>query len=118
MKKTLATLLVLVMAFGLLAATAETYEFSYGETVEIRKDKDGNTLDLGGIDVIIGDWWSGDPAEPVTAAEEATAEYREWIQETYNFTIKQVAVSGWGDNPDFLANFVTTGGPENYVLIM
>lgn len=118
MKKTLAMLLVLVMAFGLLAAAAETYEFSTGETVEIRKDKDGNTLDLGGIDIIIGDWWSGEPAEPQTAAEEATAEYREWIQETYNFTIKQAAVSGWEDNPKFLADFVTTGGAENYVLIM
>ena len=118
MKKTLAMLLVLVMAFGLLAATAETYEFSTGETVEIRKDKDGNTLDLGGIEVIIGDWWSGEPAEPQTAAEEATAEYREWIQETYNFKIKQIAVSSWDQNPQFLADFVTTGGNENYVLIM
>jgi len=118
MKKTLAMLLVLAMALGLLAAAAETYEFSYGETIEILKDKDGNTVDLGGMEVIVGDWWSGEPAEPQTAAEEAMAEYREWIQETYNFTIKQVAVSGWEDNPDFLANFVTTGGPENYVLIM
>jgi len=119
MKKTLALLLVLAMAFGLLAAAAETHEFSYGESIEIRTDKDGNKLDLGGIEVIIGDWWSsGEPAEPETAAEEATEEYRQWIQETYNFTIKQVAVSGWEDNPDFLANFVTTGGPENYVLIM
>ena len=88
MKKTLAMLLALAMAFGLLAAAAETYEFSTGETIEIRKDKDGNTLDLGGIEVIIGDWWSsGEPAEPQTAAEEALAEYREWIQETYNFKI-------------------------------
>ena len=118
MKRTLTMLLTLAMAFGLLAAAAETYEFSTGATVEIRKDKDGNTLDLGGIEVIIGDWWSGEPAEPATAAEEALAEYREWIQETYNFKIKQVAVMGWEDNPDFLANFVTTGGPENYVLIM
>ena len=118
MKRTLTMLLALAMAFGLLAAAAETYEFSTGATVEIRKDKDGNTLDLGGIEVIIGDWWSGEPAEPATAAEEALAEYREWIQETYNFKIKQVAVMGWEDNPDFLANFVTTGGPENYVLIM
>ena len=119
MKKTLAMLLALAMAFGLLAAAAETYEFSTGETIEIRKDKDGNTLDLGGIEVIIGDWWSsGEPVEPQTAAEEALAEYREWIQETYNFKIKEIAVSGWDDNPDFLANFVTTGGPENYVLVM
>ncbi len=55
MKKTLAMLLVLAMALGLLAAAAETYEFSYGETIEILKDKDGNTVDLGGMEVIVGD---------------------------------------------------------------
>ena len=118
MKRTLATLLALVMAFGLLAAHAETYEFSYGETIEILKDENGKTIDLGGIEVIVGDWWSGEPAAPATAAEEATEEYRQWIQETYNFTIKQAQVSSWEENPNFLTNFVTTGGPENYVLIM
>ena len=119
MKKTLAMLLLLSLAFGLLTAIAETYEFSTGETIEIRKDKDGNTIDLGGMDVIIGDWWnSGDPMDPQTAAEEALVEYREWIQETYNFTIKEIAVSGWAENPQFLSDFVTTGGPENYVLVM
>lgn len=118
MKRTLSLALALMMALGGLAALAETYEFSYGETIQIRKDENGNTLDLGGIEVIIGDWWSGDPAAPATAAEEATAEYQQWIQDTYNFKIRQVAVSGWADNPDFFTNFVTTGGPENYVLIM
>ena len=68
MKRTLATLLALVMAFGLLAAHAETYEFSYGETIEILKDENGKTIDLGGIEVIVGDWWSGEPAAPATAA--------------------------------------------------
>ncbi|HSK68640.1 MAG TPA: extracellular solute-binding protein, partial [Candidatus Limnocylindria bacterium] len=118
MKRTLALVLALALLSGLGAAMAETYELSYGATVEVRKDENGNTVDLGGIDVIIGDWWSGDPAAPATAAEEATEEYRQWIQDTYNFTIRQVAVSGWADNPDFFTNYVTTGGPENYVFVM
>ncbi|HBI72998.1 MAG TPA: hypothetical protein DDY59_07400, partial [Lachnospiraceae bacterium] len=50
--------------------------------------------DLGGMEIIIGDWWSPqEPAEPTNAMEEATLEYRQMIQEKYNFTIKQVAVS-------------------------
>lgn len=118
MKRTLSLALALILALSGFAALAETYEFSYGETIEIRTDENGKTLDLGGMEVVIGDWWSGEPAAPATAAEEATEEYRQWIQETYNFKIKQVAVSGWADNPDFFTNFVTTGGPENYVLIM
>ncbi len=118
MKRTLLLVLALILASSGLAALAETHEFSYGETIEIRTDENGKTLDLGGIEVIIGDWWSGEPAPPATAAEEATEEYRQWIQETYNFKIKQIAVSGWADNPDFFTNYVTTGGPENYVFVM
>ena len=47
----------------------------------IIKDADGNTVDLGGIEVVIRDWWSsGEVAEPNNAFEEAQQEYREWIQ--------------------------------------
>lgn len=118
MKRTLLLALALMMALSGLAALAETHEFSFGETIEIRTGEDGKPVDLGGMEIIIGDWWSGEPVPPATAAEEATEEYRQWIQETYNFKIRQIAVSGWEDNPDFFTNYVTTGGPENYVFIM
>ena len=53
-------------------------------------DADGNTIDLGGMEIVIRDWWSsGEVAEPNNAFEEAQQEYRAWIQETYNFTIKE-----------------------------
>jgi hypothetical protein len=53
-------------------------------------------VDLGGIDIIIGDWWSAEePAEPTNAREEATQEYREMIQKKYNFTMKQIGITDW-----------------------
>ena len=81
-------------------------------------DENGNVYDLGGMDIIIRNWWSGDPAEPANDYEEARDEYREWIQETYNFTIKEQAISDWGSTPQDFVDYATTGGDENYVFVL
>ncbi len=81
----------------------------------------GEAYDLGGMEVIIRDWWS-DPtkvAEPNSGYEEAQKEYRDWIQETYNFTIKEQSISGWGEVFEDLMNYSTTGGDDqNYVFTL
>ena len=83
------------------------------------KDADGNVYDLGGMEIVVADWWSAaEEAEPTTAKQEETKAYRDWIQETYKFKIKQLGVDGWGEHPDTFINFATTGGDENYVFIM
>ncbi len=84
----------------------------------VRTDADGNVYDLGGMEIIIRDWWSGEPAEPTNAYEEARQEYRDWIQETYNFTIKEQAISSWASTPEDFANYATTGGDENYIFVL
>ncbi len=82
-------------------------------------DADGNAIDLGGMEIIIRDWWSGDPAEPANDYEEARDEWRTWIQETYNFTIKEQAISDWGSAPQDFVDYVTTGGDDvNYVFVL
>ncbi len=81
-------------------------------------DADGNVYDLGGMEIIIRDWWSGDPAEPTNDYEEAQQEYRDWIQETYNFTIKEQAISDWGSTPADFTEYATTGGDENYLFVV
>ena len=82
-------------------------------------DADGNAIDLGGMEIIIRDWWSsGEVEEPNNAFEEAQQEYREWIQETYNFTIKEQAISDWGSTPQDFVDYATTGGDENYVFVL
>ncbi len=81
-------------------------------------DENGNVYDLGGMEIILRDWWSGDPAEPNNDYEEARDEYREWIQETYNFTFKQQAISDWGSAPADFVDYATAGGEENYIFIL
>lgn len=82
-------------------------------------DADGNPIDLGGMEIIIRDWWSsGEEEEAKNAYEEARNEYRDWIQETYNFTIKEIAISDWGSTPEDFATYAATGGDENYIFTL
>ena len=90
------------------------------EGPQIITDENGNPIDLGGMEIVVRDWWSPEePAEPSNDYEESLDEYREWIQETYNFKIKQVAISDWGTTPQDFVDYVTTGGDDvNYVFIL
>ena len=83
-------------------------------------DDAGNPIDLGGMEIIIRNWWSPEEQpEPTNDYEEARDEYREWIQETYNFTIKEAAISDWGSAPQDFVDYVTTGGDDvNYVFTL
>lgn len=86
---------------------------------EVLTDENGNPYDLGGMEIIIRDWWTEDkPMEINNAYDEAHAEYLDWIQETYNFTIKRVAISDWGSVPEDFVNYATTGGDENYLFTL
>ena len=98
------------------AEEAEAEESS--DLYEVKTDADGNPIDLGGMEIIIRDWWSGDPTEPANDYEEALQEYRDWAQETYNFTIKQQAISDWGSTPAAFVDYAPTGGDENYIWIL
>lgn len=142
-KKLVALVMVLAMAMSMIACgntkktsddttdtpavtddTTTTDDVATDDTTEaspytILTDADGNAYDLGGMEIVIGDWWTSDEAtEPNNAYEEAREEYLDWIQETYNFTIKQVAISSWGDMPEDFVNFATTGGTENYIFVL
>lgn len=123
MKKTLAMILAIMMLLACVPAMAEGIENPYEEYgVEIYTDENGNVIDLGGMEIIICDWWSSDWHDNIgnaeTAAAEATEEYRLWLEETYNFTIKQVAATTWGDSPTQFTNIAMTGSEENYVWIL
>lgn len=105
------------------AASTEEVVASTEEEVSpypVLKDANGNVYDLGGIEVTIRDWWSsGDPVVPANDMQEAQEAYREWAQETYNFTIRQVAVSDWGSTPADFVDYATSGGDDNnYVFVL
>lgn len=125
MKKTLAMILAIMMLLACVPAMAEGVENPYEEYgIEIQIDPaTGKPYDLGGMEIIIAQWFGSDWHDSIgmaeTSAAEATEEYRLWIEETYNFTIKEVSVTGWGTTTaqDF-TNFATTGGDENYVWVI
>lgn len=79
---------------------------------------DGSTVDLGGMEILMGDWFSKEGVEPTTAFEEATEEYRNEIMEKYNFKIKFQKISGYGTYLENFTNFATSGGDENYVFCL
>lgn len=124
MKKTLSLLLALMLLLSCIPAVAESVENPYEEYgVEILIDPaTGEPYDLGGMVITVADWWSSDWHDNIgqaeTAAAEATEEYRQWIEATYNFTIRDLAVTTWYDSPFDFSNMALTGTEENYVWIL
>lgn len=89
-------------------------------TPEVRIDPNtGEPFDLGGMEIIIADWWTGDPEDPKTDFQAAEREYHEWLQETYNFTMVQKNYAGWGWGEGSIGEaFVqaaTSGNDENII---
>ncbi|WP_066717013.1 ABC transporter substrate-binding protein [Clostridium sp. Marseille-P299] len=76
-------------------------------------------MDLGGMEITIGDWWStGEATPPTTAQEEATQEYREMIQKKYNFKMTQIAVGDWDTYQEVLTTSIMAEDPAADVFIM
>lgn len=65
--------------------------------------------DMGGLEVIIGDWWTDPDAEPQTKLEKATKEFREKNMQKYNYKVTQKAIASWGEfNDGIIANDIST----------
>ncbi|HWT76822.1 MAG TPA: extracellular solute-binding protein [Mobilitalea sp.] len=76
-------------------------------------------MDLGGMEIVIGDWWSpAEEAAPTTAKEEATQAYHKMIQEKYNFKMKQVAVADWGTMQETFTTGAMAGTPAAQVFLL
>ena len=93
-----------------------------GDYSQLKVQKDPATkksYDFGGIEVIIYDYWTGpEPAAPINKAEEDAAEYRAYLQETYNFKCKQIG-GDWEAHPTDVANFCITGDDsENRIFVI
>ncbi len=111
---------------GSKAETATTAGAKEAQTEAAAAEADGTEaaeeapeMDLGGMEIIIGDWWSsGEEAEPATAQEEATQEYHRMIQEKYNFTIKQMALGSWEDHQETFTVSTMAEDPKAQIFLM
>jgi len=72
--------------------------------------------DLGGLQMVIGDWYSieGEMC-PTNVYEETTEKYRQEIFEKYNFTVDKKTVAGWGEMEDTYVNSVMAADPVAHV---
>jgi ABC-type glycerol-3-phosphate transport system substrate-binding protein len=76
-------------------------------------------VDLGGLEITIGDWWSPEtPAEPTNQQEEDTLAYRTMIQEKYNFTMKQANIGEWGSYQELYTTSVMSGEPAAQIFLL
>ena len=82
--------------------------------------KDYGNIDLGGMEIVIRDWWSPmEPDEPRNAYEEALMKNQQDVMEKYNFVVKRRAISDWGSVPEDFVLYTACGGDSiNYVFVL
>ncbi len=110
MKKLLALVLAAIMLVACCAALAEE---GYPEVTD--------AYDFGGAEVWIADYWSSanwDANTDMTEEQEATYNYRRWIESTFNCTVKTLQDGDWGSNVEQLINFCSApdGSYRLYIL--
>ncbi|MDR1686983.1 MAG: extracellular solute-binding protein [Clostridiales bacterium] len=77
--------------------------------------------DLGGQEIIIGNWWGDWDAntyEPTGAADEASTDWRLQIQSDHNFTMMEKNVAGWGEMQELAATSILAGDPLADVILL
>lgn len=130
-KKAIAILLMVTLAATATAcanqATTETEETPEVTVTPTEAGEDAATpteepvRDLGGMEIVIGNWWgdwSTDTAEPATAADEATLDWRIEIQEKYNFKMREANIGGWGEFQEIASTSILSGTPAASMFIV
>lgn len=76
-------------------------------------------VDLGGMDIIVADWWSPtEPSEPKNQKEEDTLAYRTNFMQKHNFTIKQIGLADYGAMQELFSTSVMAGNPDAHIYIL
>lgn len=77
------------------------------------------TMDLGGMDIIIADWWSPkEPQEPKNQKEEDTLAFRNECMKKYNYTIKQIGLADYSEMQELFSTSVMAGTPDAHVYFL
>lgn len=113
---------------GLLKSVDITGEGAYvstfgtkvtGKNNYVRPTVVGKTRDLGGLHIVIGDWFTDESAVPTTPEEIAQQEYREALMEKYNFTIeRKKIVDEWYPMLETFTKSVELGAPAAQIFIL
>ncbi len=128
-KKLLALMLVLALSMAMLTACGDKTPTDGDDPTPTQGAPDDkkepedvveeDPVDLGAIEITIGDWWSAEePEEPKTQQEEDTLAYRTEIQEKYNFTLKQVGITDWGGMQELFTTSVMADAPAAEMFLL
>lgn len=120
MKKLVALFLALTLLCSCGIVFAEQAELPEGYPEIVIDPATGEPVDLGGIEITLYDYWSGDNprAEEPTEEQQAQYDFQDWFMKTYNFTMTQKQGSDWGGQAQEIINFVGTpdGSYRLYIL--
>ncbi len=106
MKKLVALFLALALLCSCGMALADEAQVPEGYP-EVIKDDSGNPINLGGMEIYIYDYWTSS-AERSKEPDEKTAAtyaYQDWLMETYNFKMTQIAKGDWASNVEEMISF-------------
>jgi ABC-type glycerol-3-phosphate transport system substrate-binding protein len=136
LKKLLSVLLVLALSVSMLTAcgggneeegkndasptgTNSGDDENAGDVNEATPTPEEVAMDLGGMEIIVGDWWSPQEApEPKNQKEEDTLAFRNDFMEKYNFKIKQIATADYGAQQELFSTSVMAGSPAAHIFIL
>ncbi len=74
--------------------------------------------DLGGINIVVGDWWSTGEETIETQKQEDTKAYRDQLQADHNFTLTQTNLGAWAEYAEIFITSTMAGDPAADIFIM
>ncbi len=92
--------------------------FAYRNEQGIYVDKYGERINLGGIRIVVRDWWSAGRKNPDDRTDFEKALYSYWdnMQMRYNFTIERWAMDDWGNCVDSFIDYACLPDDGNYYM--
>ncbi len=114
-RKWVAVWMCVILAVGMTGCDGGSDEknpSSSGSAAAAEEGKEKKRFtDLGGMSILIGDWYTVSDVEATTEYAKDTEKYRKEIQEEYNFTIKRDNIAHFSDMQTKFVNGVMANNP-------
>lgn len=127
MRKIALLLMVMVLAMAFVACgdeeepagTGATPTTAAGTPTTAPTDGPVDDRDLGGLEVVIADWWSGEDYNvPKTTYEEEYWAFQEDMMKTHNYTIVRKNVAGWSEMTEQAMLSISSNNPLGQIIVL
>ncbi len=116
----IAVVLTGCLVFAVLTACSKPTETAQVPAAPVESVNE-NVIDLGGMEIVIGNWWANWDAyevEPANTVEERTVEWRKEIQEKYNFKMREANVGSWEQIAEVASTSIISGTPAANIFVL